>query len=306
MGAQSHFNDLCRLLDIEDPVSAGPQGGMVHLREGGEQDHRRGGLGGCLAQGLFRPGSTRGRRKDLDRAFAQLLQYAIALENPPLLIVSDTNSHSHPHELDQHGPARAMSSPSKTCGMRQIATRCVRPSPIRSNCAPARRARRLTEEAAENFARLALRLRAKGHAPDVVAHFVNRLVFCMFAEDVGLLQDRMFLKMLKACARNPKDFASYAATLFKAMQKGGMVGFERVAWFNGGLFDSDEAPGRLMPPILPIFWPQRRSTGPRSTPRFSAPCSSAGSIPTSAASSGRIIRIATRSCRLSGRSSSIP
>ena len=134
-----------------------------------------------------------------------------------------------------------MSSPSKTCGMRQIATRCVRPSPIRSNCAPARTRQTLTEEAAENFARLALRLRAKGHAPDVVAHFVNRLVFCMFAEDVGLLQDRMFLKMLKACARNPKDFASYAATLFKAMQKGGMVGFERVAWFNGGLFDSDEA-----------------------------------------------------------------
>ena len=53
------------------------------------------------------PGSTRGRKKDLDRAFAQLLQYAIALENPPLLIVSDTNRIRIHTKLDQHGPARA-------------------------------------------------------------------------------------------------------------------------------------------------------------------------------------------------------
>lgn len=30
-------------------------------------------------------------------------------------------------------------------------------------------------------------------------------------------------------------------TLFGAMRTGGMVGFEHVEWFNGGLFDSDDA-----------------------------------------------------------------
>jgi len=33
-------------------------------------------------------------------------------------------------------------------------------------------------------------LTAKGQAADVVAHFINRMVFCMFAEDVGLLPTR--------------------------------------------------------------------------------------------------------------------
>ena len=36
------------------------------------------------------PGSTRGGAPTLDAAFNQLRQYALALENPPLLIVSDT------------------------------------------------------------------------------------------------------------------------------------------------------------------------------------------------------------------------
>ncbi|MFN2259262.1 MAG: formimidoylglutamate deiminase, partial [Parasphingopyxis sp.] len=42
------------------------------------------------------------------------------------------------------------------------------------------------------------RLRDRGHLPHDVAHFVNRLVFCMFAEDVDLLPDHMFTKMLEA------------------------------------------------------------------------------------------------------------
>ena len=48
----------------------------------------------------------------------------------------------------------------------------------------------LTERAAASFATAAQALRERGHDPHGVAHFVNRLVFCMFADDVGLLPDR--------------------------------------------------------------------------------------------------------------------
>ena len=34
---------------------------------------------------------------------------------------------------------------------------------------------------------LAQRLRQRGHAPQPVAHFMTRLLFCLFAEDIGLL-----------------------------------------------------------------------------------------------------------------------
>ena len=97
----------------------------------------------------------------------------------------------------------------------------------------------LTERAARHFAQLAQSLRDQGHAPQEVAHFVNRLVFCMFAEDVGLLPDAMFTRMLEHARRRPEEFATLARDLFGAMSVGGRVGFETVEWFNGGPFEDD-------------------------------------------------------------------
>ena len=181
-----------------------------------------------------------GSASTLNAAFNQLRQYALALENPPLLIVSDmarfrirtnwTNSVSVMHEftLDDlaDGATRdklkwAMSDPER-----------LRPGETRQT---------VTERAAATFAELAQGLRDRGHDPQTVAHFVNRLVFCMFAEDVGLLPGNMFTRMLERTRGDPEKFADYAARLFGAMATGGDVGFEPVAWFNGGLFDDDAA-----------------------------------------------------------------
>ena len=182
----------------------------------------------------------KGKHADLDAAFDQLRQYALALENPPLLIVSDmrrfrirtnwTNSVSKTYEfgLDDlvDGSVRdklkwAMSDPER-----------LRPGETRQT---------VTERAARTFAQLAQSLRDQGHDPQEVAHFVNRLVFCMFAEDVGLLSDAMFTRMLEHARRRPEEFGTLARDLFGAMSIGGRVGFETVDWFNGGLFEDDVA-----------------------------------------------------------------
>ena len=47
----------------------------------------------------------------------------------------------------------------------------------------------LTERVAASFAAVAQALRERGHDPQAVAHFVNRLVFCMFADDGRGLRD---------------------------------------------------------------------------------------------------------------------
>ncbi len=99
----------------------------------------------------------------------------------------------------------------------------------------------LTERAAATFASLAQSLRWRGHDSHAVAHFVNRLVFCMFAEDMGLLPDNMFTRMLEHALRRPDEFTALAQDLFGAMATGGRVGFEDVDWFDGGLFDDDTA-----------------------------------------------------------------
>ena len=98
----------------------------------------------------------------------------------------------------------------------------------------------VTERAGATFAELAQSLRERGHEPQAVAHFVNRLVFCMFAEDVGLLPDNMFTRMLKHARKRPEEFTELSRDLFGAMSTGGRIGFEAVGWFNGGLFDDDE------------------------------------------------------------------
>ena len=84
----------------------------------------------------------------------------------------------------------------------------------------------VTERAATTFAALAQALRGRGHNPQAVAPFVNRLVFCMFAEDVGLLPDAMFTRVLEQAQQQPEEFAELAQLLFQAMASGGRVGIE--------------------------------------------------------------------------------
>lgn len=63
----------------------------------------------------------------------------------------------------------------------------------------------------------------------------------MFAEDVGLLPCKMFQRMLEEGVKRPDQFTAMTTQLLATMRTGGLVGFEEVAWFNGGLFDDDDA-----------------------------------------------------------------
>ena len=237
--AQEHFIDLCRVLGEPTPAEADPTGERYCFERGARKDTGGDGWADVWKRGCF-AWEYKGQRANLDAAFNQLRQYALALENPPLLIVSDmvrfrirtnwTNSVSVTHEftLDDlaDGTTRdklkwAMSDPER-----------LRPGETRQA---------VTERAAATFAELAQGLRDRGHEPQMVAHFVNRLVFCMFAEDVGLLADNMFTRMLEHARRRPEEFTDLAQGLFGAMSTGGRIGFEAVAWFNGGLFDDDTA-----------------------------------------------------------------
>ena len=237
--AQEHFIDLCRLLEEPTPAEADSKGDRYCFEKGARKDSGGDGWADVWKKGCF-AWEYKGRHANLDVAFDQLRQYALALENPPLLIVSDmhrfrirtnwTNSVSEMYEFELDdlvdGAVRdklkwAMSDPERLC--------------------PSETRQALTELAAKTFAQLAQSLRDEGHAARDVAHFVNRLVFCMFAEDVGLLPDNMFTRMLEHARHRPEEFATLASDLFRAMSVGGRVGFETVKWFNGGLFENDTA-----------------------------------------------------------------
>lgn len=183
----------------------------------------------------------KGRHANLDKAYAQLLQYAVALENPPLLITSDTDRiRLHTNWTNSAQEQREWTLDDLLDGARRDELKRIFTDP--DHFRPAKTRAALTGETAREFAGLAQRLRARGHPADAVAHFVNRLVFCIFAEDVGLLPDQLFTRMLELSRRDPAGFADNARTLFGAMARpGGKVGFTPINWFNGGLFEDEAA-----------------------------------------------------------------
>ena len=237
--AQEHFIDLCRLLGEPTPAEADPTGEHYCFERGARKDGGGEGWADVWKRHCF-AWEYKGKRADLDAAFSQLRLYALALENPPLLIVSDmarfrirtnwTNSVSATHEF-------ALDDLSDAANRDKLKWAMSDPERLR----PGESRRALTERAAATFAELAQSLRERGHDPQTVAHFVNRLVFCMFAEDVDLLPGNMFTRMLEHARRQPEAFADLARNLFGAMSTGGRIGFEAVSWFNGGLFDDDSA-----------------------------------------------------------------
>lgn len=62
---------------------------------------------------------------------------------------------------------------------------------------PARRAAKITREVAGHIAELARELEEAGHGSETVAAFLMHCLFTMFAEDVGLLPERIFVKLLE-------------------------------------------------------------------------------------------------------------
>lgn len=238
--SQSHFNDLCALLDVLDPISADPTGLWFTFEKGANKTSGGNGWADVWRRECF-GWEYKGRHANLDKAYAQLLQYSVALENPPLLIVSDmdrivirtnwTNSVQETHEF-------ALDDLTDGAVRDRLKAAFIDPEQFK----PQKSRQELTEDTAREFAGIAQRLRNRGHDAQQVAHFVNQLVFCMFAEDVALLPDHLFTKMLEVSRSDPAKFAANASMLFGAMaQHGGTVGFTAIEWFNGGLFADDTA-----------------------------------------------------------------
>jgi type II restriction/modification system DNA methylase subunit YeeA len=65
------------------------------------------------------------------------------------------------------------------------------------------------------------------------------LLFVLFAEDVGLLPAGLLKRLSDQTRNRAADFSAVLRQLFRAMVNGGYFGVDRIAHFNGGLFDDD-------------------------------------------------------------------
>lgn len=187
---------------------------------------------------------TPGWHVAMSDAFGQALKYARTLDDPPpFLIACDIgycfdiyacfdgstvyrpfpNAQKHRiylRDLDNHADAlRAIWLDPKSLD-------------------PQRHAERITRDLAESIAKLAVALEGAGHDPHVVAKFLMRCLFTMFAEDIGLLTEKLFTKALeKQWIPDPNTFVAGVEELWDAMNGGKRFWFlGKLLHFNGGLF----------------------------------------------------------------------
>ena len=124
---------------------------------------------------------------DLNAAYQQLLQYRENLNNPPLLVVTDIN-HWEIHTNFPNTQKRVYAFTHRQIGsdpqVRAWLDAMFR-DPMRLH--PRRNTEQVTKEAAAAFQLIADNMRDWDAEPTRIAYFLTKLVFCLFAEDVGLL-----------------------------------------------------------------------------------------------------------------------
>mgnify|MGYP007030116868 CR=1 FL=1 len=242
--SQEHFIDLCRMLGVPTPNEADPSGDSYAFEKGAGKVEGGEGFADVWKRGHF-AWEYKGKRKNLETAYGQLLQYRGALDNPPLPVVCDldrfevhTNFTNTPTVVYKFTLADLLTAPKEP--LRILRALMENPEELR----PDKTRDEITAEAAQQFASLAEHLRERGHDPHDVAHFLNKLLFCMFAEDAGLLPPGLLRRLADALQADPAIFTDGLAELFTKMSdKSGLFGAERIQWFNGGLFDG----GQVLP-----------------------------------------------------------
>jgi hypothetical protein len=264
---QGHFDDLCRLLGQQTPAEADPSGSdffcyqkrvvkdaeLFNLEESpdaGEPTER--GFADVWKKGCF-AWEYKGKKKNLEEAYKQLLRYRESLLNPPLLVVCDfdryivkTNFNGTVQEVHEFTNDQ-IDRPANIRTLRALFTDPEFLKPVRTTAA-------VTEALAQKIAEVArlLQKRASVELTDAssraemniaqkknlrIARFLNRIVFCMFAEDTRLLPAELFTGIVKAAIDDLAHFAKTLEELFRVMARGGSFGPHKIRHFNGHLFD---------------------------------------------------------------------
>ncbi len=240
--ASEHFLDLCELVQHPKPGDVDAQGLSFTMEKRVKKFGGGMGFADAWKKDHF-AWEYKSRGFDLDPAFNQLLQYSGDLGNPPLLVASDmdrieirTRFNGFPtttHAFD----LATLALPKNLDLLRRV---FHDPESLR----PEETIEKITEKAAKDLAEIAPRIRQRHDDPTKVAHFLDRLVFCLFAEDYGLLPNKVFTRIIEKYAIRPNDkITADIGLLFAAMAQGGDVYGETIPHINGNLFDGG-------PPLL--------------------------------------------------------
>ena len=245
--AQSHFIDLCEVLGHAHPAATDQTGESFTFEKSVSTVDEGKGFADVWKRGFF-GWEYKGKHKDLNAAYKQLLRYREDLENPPVLVTCDqdrfeihTNfTNTRPQVYRFSLSDLLAGTPTPNCALPPLEVlRAVffEPELLR----PERARARVTEAVAKEFAKLSISLQSRKVDPQRAAHFLMRLLFCLFADSIGLLPDHLFRQMIELDKTRPANFSRKLRQLFHAMSnEGSSFGPHDIYYFNGGLFADDE------------------------------------------------------------------
>ena len=230
--SQEMFLDICRLAGHPTPGEFGDSQAFTFEKRvpGGSAD--------AYLEERF-GWEFKGSDADLDDAMNQLLRYQVHLKTPPLLIVSSFRTirirtnfpkmETVLHEI----PVAALDRAENLDRLRHA---FHAPDEFR----PDRSLDTVTKETADLFQSIVEDMEQRNQDPEKLARYLNQIIFCLYAEDAGLLPEDLFSQVARANFRDPADFDQAVGNLFRQMSGGGMFGAARIAHFNGDLFaDAD-------------------------------------------------------------------
>ena len=252
--SQTHFNDICAVLGVATPVVGDPSGESYTFEKHVELPGGAGGRADVWKRGHFGWEYKSGGRS-LDHAYQQLLGYREALGNPPILVVCDMNRFEIHTNFTNTTP-RVIEFTLKELGenpthyIKLLRDVFQNPDALHPNNDP----RYITETAAAKFGEVAEALRERdGHDASLVARFLNRIIFCFFAESVGLFRnlrgdvETPVTDVFNNLAADATLSQRIVGQLFEAMAERDVRNFGAyyIRWFNGGLFDEAALPETL-------------------------------------------------------------
>lgn len=250
---QEHYQDVASLVGGFAPGQVGAPEGLTYqagVKKVGTTDF---GKADVFLPGHFIWESKRAaktdtaRAKTLGGALQQATLYARDLGNPPLIVTTDFVELSVHTNFTGTAPKTFrltlddIEDDRKLEGTELTALQVLRAVFHDPSVLDPRLVReRITTDATGQVGAVARALVKAGHSKEQVAHFLMRVVFAMFSEDVGLLDKGLLTKLLERARKYPEKSQGYFAELFSAMSTGGEFWGTDIRYFNGGLFDDHD------------------------------------------------------------------
>ncbi|WP_161881486.1 class I SAM-dependent DNA methyltransferase [Deinococcus alpinitundrae] len=239
---QTHFNELCELLQVPKPLDYDPTGSEYRFEKHVVKTTGKKGYADVWWVGHFgweyKGPEANG---DLKKAYTQLLTYREDLQNPPLMVVSDMKTiqvHTNFTGTQKEITVFTLENLLDENKRQELARVWTDPQAFN----PTKRIEIATEAAVADLAKVSEVLRKDEADTEAIADFLVRVMFTMFAEDMELIPSGTFTRLLTEALKHEEDFKPMCEELFEAMKVGKSTLAGRIPYINGGVFENTSAP----------------------------------------------------------------